>query len=944
MLDPLLSRQFVKRGSGYTVKLGSEDVDKAPGFKLYLQTKLINPHYKPETAAQCTIINFIVTESGLEDQFLAHVVRVEKPDLEQTKEELVNRQNSFMIQLADLESALLTNLSDADPNTILTNIALIEALEVTKTTSTEIKKQQDEAVETEKAINIMREVYRRVSAEGAMLYFLLIQLNIVDHMYQYSLESFTTFFFKAIEKTELSEDEEIRVLALRQQIRMTIYQWVSRGLFERHKQIFLSQLTFRIMQKGILEGVEYNTQMMQFLLFCPPKFDPPNPAHLKAWLPDNAWAACQSLCSIELFEQFSNHLEKEAPSRFKDWYNELTPETEKLPLDWKKLEMMPFEKLLVIRCLRPDRITTALDNFIRKTLPRGDDFVDCDSTLSFNEVLLSAYNDSTTMTPIYFITSPGSNPVRDVEDLARSQGLDPRKMLHPVALGQGQDIVANNKLDIGHREGHWVMLQNVHLMPGFLVDLEKRLDAFAQEGSNPTFRLFLSSESAGAIPIGLLEKSIKLTNEPPQGLRANMKRAITFFAKEEFDEKDAKLKQILFGLCYFHSVMCERRKFGTKGWNRFYPFSMGDLRDSAIVVQNYMEGNAGSGKIPWDDLRYLFGEIMYGGHIVDDWDRRFTEAYLEQLMIPSLLDEAEMFPFSEGKGISFKSPAALSHEKYIEYIETELPPETPLAFAMHPNAEIDFRTSQCVNLFGMLTELMPKSGSGDGGGGGNDAVLDFIARVNDEASLESNKLNIDDIVGKLTDDTRGPYQSAFLQECECMNVLIVVIVSSLADIQLAFKGELTMSEKMETLMDSIGMNRVPPDWSKKAFPSQRGLGSWLTNIKQRLEQLILWKDDPARIPKVTFINRLFNPQSFLTAIKQIFSREYKVELNKTNIVTEIQRKWYWEQDIPDCKDGAWIFGFQVEGARWDVQNLTLDESLPKIQFSIVPVVAAKAYV
>jgi len=82
MLDPLLSRQFVKKGRGVTVKLGTEDVDMMPTFKLYLQTKLINPHYKPETAAQCTIINFIVTESGLEDQLLAMVVRVEKPDLE----------------------------------------------------------------------------------------------------------------------------------------------------------------------------------------------------------------------------------------------------------------------------------------------------------------------------------------------------------------------------------------------------------------------------------------------------------------------------------------------------------------------------------------------------------------------------------------------------------------------------------------------------------------------------------------------------------------------------------------------------------------------------------------------------------------------------------------------------------------------------------------------
>jgi len=67
ILDPLLSKQFVKKGRGFSVRLGSEDVDIAPKFKLYLQTKLINPHYKPETAAQCTIINFIVTESGLED-------------------------------------------------------------------------------------------------------------------------------------------------------------------------------------------------------------------------------------------------------------------------------------------------------------------------------------------------------------------------------------------------------------------------------------------------------------------------------------------------------------------------------------------------------------------------------------------------------------------------------------------------------------------------------------------------------------------------------------------------------------------------------------------------------------------------------------------------------------------------------------------------------------
>jgi dynein heavy chain len=258
MLDPLLSRQFIKRGKALFVKLGAEEVEVANTFKLYLQTKLINPHYKPETAAQCTIVNFIVTESGLEDQLLAMVVRVEKPELEATKEALTKEQQDFIITLAKLEADLLHKLVSADSETILENVDLIESLEKTKETSTTIKEKQELAKLTEKEINDSREAYRPVAAEGAMLYFLLIQLWIIDHMYQYSLESFTSFFFKAIEKTADSEDLAIRVPDLILMIRITIYQWVSRGLFERHKQILMTMLTFRLMQKNNVQ-VQYTT-------------------------------------------------------------------------------------------------------------------------------------------------------------------------------------------------------------------------------------------------------------------------------------------------------------------------------------------------------------------------------------------------------------------------------------------------------------------------------------------------------------------------------------------------------------------------------------------------------------------------------------------------------------------------------------------------------------
>jgi dynein heavy chain len=122
---------------------------------------------------------------------------------------------------------------------------------------------------------------------------------------------------------------------------MTIFTWVARGLFERHKQIFMSLLTFRLMQKGLLD-CEYDQAQMNFLVHCPLNTETPRPSSLKDWLPEPAWFSMQSLIKLEGFEQFSTHLEKEAPRRFNDWYNSLTPESDKLPLDWKRLEALPF--------------------------------------------------------------------------------------------------------------------------------------------------------------------------------------------------------------------------------------------------------------------------------------------------------------------------------------------------------------------------------------------------------------------------------------------------------------------------------------------------------------------------------------------------------------------------------------------------------------------------
>jgi dynein heavy chain len=646
------------------------------------------------------------------------------------------------------------------------------------------------------------------------------------------------------------------------------------------------------------------------------------------------------LTELEEFELLATNMEKDAPARFKDWFNELVPEEAKLPLDWKRLDQVPFQKLLVIRTLRPDRLTSGLSSWIRNALPNGREFMDCDGSASFIDILSSSFEDSTSSTPIFFILSPGADPVKEVEALGkRMKQLQLGVNYHNVAMGQGQDVVAMAKLDLGHREGHWVMLQNIHLMPKWCVELEKKLDAFILENSHPEFRVFLSADPSNGIPIGIMERSIKLTNEPPQGMLANLRRSFALFNKDDFEERDMKVRSILFALCHFHSLMLERKKFGPMGYNMKYPFSAGDLRDSAQVLYNYLEGSTAV-KMPWDDLRYIFGEIMYGGHIVDDWDRRMCTKYLNYFMRDDLLDEIEMIPYADGK-LSWLSPAPGGHEKYLEHIET-MPAESPLFFGMHPNAEINFRTTQCSKTLDMLLALQ---GGGCGGGDESEgqgpmAVAELLC--NDILEEVQDKwFPTDDLSRSMSDEDKGPYQYVFLQECDYMNGLIHEMARGLHELQLGFKGELTMSEPMEDLANSLWMEKLPTWWEKLGFPSTRPLKSWRVNLLERCVIFDDWVNDPLQIPRVVELSKLFNPQSFLTAIKQITCQTQKLELDKLQVLTDVQKRDVSQIDAY-AKDGAYVTGMNLEGARWDVAAMTLEDSRPRDMFVLMPVINCRA--
>lgn len=104
------------------------------------------------------------------------------------------------------------------------------------------------------------------------------------------------------------------------------------------------------------------------------------------------------------------------------------------------------------------------------------------------------------------------NPLKDVEELGETMGFTMEKQnFHNVSLGQGQEIVAENAIEIAAKMGHWVVLQNIHLVKKWLPSLEKNLERYA-EGSHLNYRIFMSAEPAATPTAHIIPQVNKLNS------------------------------------------------------------------------------------------------------------------------------------------------------------------------------------------------------------------------------------------------------------------------------------------------------------------------------------------------------------------------------------------------------------------------------------------------
>eukprot|EP00913_Durusdinium_trenchii_P022198 g20858.t1 len=522
---------------------------------------------------------------------------------------------------------------------------------------------------------------------------------------------------------------------------------------------------------------------------------------------------------------------------------------------------------------------------------------------------------------LIYILASGSDPMADIQKLAEM--LDMLAKINPISLGQGQGPKAIAGINEGSQSGKWVLLQNCHLAPSFMPTLLE------------DFRLWLTACPSPAFPISILQMGIKMTIEPPKGLKQALLRAYLGFDEEWFNscDKPKEFHKMLYGLCFFHGLILERRGFGPVGWNVAYGFSEPDREISRQQLRNFLNEFEG---VPYAALNYMGSEANYGG-------RDFYTS--------KILDDDYKFSIS---GIYFAPKAPESLNFYLDQIRSLPISTTPEVFWLHNNASLTAALSSATP-----STLSINSRGGTGRLLRSQAIDEGLYIARSCLSLMSSF----GASGATEDDDEGEKYSEIANEIatripeafdlghalrtypvrydECLNtvlhmelgkfnrrVLLNRIKGTCSNLIKAVKGLVVFSPELEAVADGCLTNKIPGPWMGVSYPSLKPLQSYVDDF------LLLLGWNPIHV----LVQRLLLPAGILDRCAAelrangiLAAHEFgfdKIAIDRCIWNFEVLKAAFKPEEYP--AKGAYINGMFMSGARWDDDNMCIEDSFPKV--------------
>ncbi|EDV29505.1 uncharacterized protein TRIADDRAFT_51924 [Trichoplax adhaerens] len=709
-------------------------------------------------------------------------------------------------------------------------------------------------------------------------------------------------------------------------ITMAVYRLVSQGLFSRHQLTFSFILTTRILASNhggdqlqdkselitemewntFLHGAHYATKDTH--LFEEKKRNPlshsdskqlsfhtghfsPSPVR---WITDSAWHECRELAKRMIeFHGLTDHIlnnkgfweafsKSEIPyfklkgnvtemSNEQSETNDTSSTVSEDSSDISKEEnpfqvsnLSCFHRLILIKVLRPDVLSLSIWYYIEESM--GNSLI---SAGGFD--IKEIYKQSNCKTPLIFLLSPGSDPISILERFARDK-FGSITNIDIVSLGRGQGPRAVELINkaCSQQNGRWVLLQNCHLAESFMPELRRIVDEIVSGSDtiDPYFRLWLSSKPDPFFPVDILQAGLKISVEPPQGLKANLLQSFNsgLIYEESFEDHHTgpAWKKVLFGLCFFNAVVLERKKYGPLGWNIPYEFSTSDLEVSIQLLRMLLSEE----DTPWDKIHYLIGELAYGGRVTDEWDRRCLRGILTKFCGRDCVTDHYSYTSNQ---VYRPIRTDASFTECIEYIESLPPTDSSEVFGMHQTAEKTFLLTQGKLIVEVLQAIDSHGQKIAGYDQGSDGiVLQILEEMQSTIPLEINLVITQNqtkyglptaAIGAAHDDLAvlaeqrlfyQPFQQEFTPytaldtalklECVRFNRLLHKVHQTLKALKLGIEGRVIMSEELEQTYVALLRNRVPKLWMAVCYESSRRLGSWVTDLIRRIDFIQYWLD------------------------------------------------------------------------------------------------------
>jgi len=938
MLDPVMEKQIIRKGSKMFINVSDKLMDFDKNFMMYFITRLPNPSFSPELQAKTTLIDFTVTQKGLEEQLLGKVIGKEQKALEEQLNQVLEEVNANTKSLMQLDASLLERLT-SNSGDLLEDEELISVLANTKAKAAEVNAKLIAADETRSNIAEKREQFRPAATRGSVLYFSIVEMSLVNVMYQTSLVQFLELFMSSMDKAEKAGLASKRVSNIIETMTYITYRYINRGLYEADKLTFIMLVTMKI----LVAAQSLKSSDLTLFLRGGAALDI-NSVRRKPfqWMSNDVWLNIVELSQKNKF--FSNLVGDMIANEamWKRWYEDNEPEQMAIPDYEQKIadqaDIGSFLKLLLVRCLRVDRSILTCKEFLRNTKEMGPAYVE-----PVTDTIEMVYDSMSPDVPVIFLLSRGADPTESIETLCRKKKLPAPAV---ISLGEGQEPVAFKAINAGVVNGTWVLLQNCELGLGLMNDMEGIINKL-KANMDPNFRLFITALPHPEFPLGLLQMCTKVTNEPPAGLKAGLLRSYTpgvMVDQDKIERVDtAQWRQLLFALCFLHSIVQERRKFGPLGWCIPYEYNNGDLQSCILFLEKHLY----NGPISWSTFQYMVAAVQYGGKITDSLDVRLFRIYTEEWLTDKTCEDEYTFnpaePIFKIPGdFQYCVPSFTEHTAYRNYIETFPEIDSPEIFGLHPNADLTFRVKEATLLFKTLGETQPKGGGGDGGVSREDIVYDkateLMERLPEDYVEDEYKIKIKKLGGMTI-----PMNIFLFQEIQRVQNVIAKIRFIMAQLKLAIKGEVVMTAELQETLDSMFDAKVPHFWENTLTGDEFSwrlptLGLWFSSLLNRDDQYRSWLNNGR--PNSFWLTGFFNPNGCLTAMKQEVTRKHKDQkwaLDDVVYHTEVTNFERAEQVKAPPAEGIYIHGLFLDGAAWSRQEGNLVESQPKTLFVSLPV-------